>query len=274
MPSAYKEHVRKWLELAEIDYIGPFVKAWLAFNAWYRSVYSHRTDRAILDDFRWQPNVVRNKLVPLLTDRPAGRGDQAFRPSEEAEQFRAHIGDLHHRLERYHVHSGHGGEWERITFTNVFLRARAVTQQTQRRNGWTYTVSPGTGNPTPLVVAVHRRNGSPALNVNQARFDIGELQVEPAFQGLSSDQQGTLLSVYRLMNPRLVVDLTSNGGTTVRCGAYDFGCAADDLFAGLCEVLYSMRCSLFHGELVPDPEAVACYEPAYRILRRFLSSIG
>ncbi len=29
-------HAQDWMNRAEIDYIGPFIKAWAAFNAWFR----------------------------------------------------------------------------------------------------------------------------------------------------------------------------------------------------------------------------------------------
>jgi hypothetical protein len=45
------------------------------------------------------------------------------------------------------------------------------------------------------------------------------------------------------------------------------------LFAGMVEVLYEMRCTLFHGELAPTKEAVVCYEPAFRLVRRFLDCV-
>jgi hypothetical protein len=263
MPSVYTENMRKWLELAEVDYIGPFVKAWLAFNAWYRHAYTLKTDREILNEVRWQPNIIRNKLVPMLGQT-----------SEEAEQFRAHIGDLHHRLEAYHIHTGHGDDAERITFTNVFLKKRTVTAQTQSRYRRVYKITPGPGNSPALTVTVQLHTGIQVLNITQPRFDLVGLQADPAFQSLNSDQQGTLLSIYRSMNPREIVDLRNNGGPLIQCGTYELRCSSEHLFAGLCEVIYSMRCSLFHGELVPDPEAVACYEPAYRILRRFLTSIN
>jgi hypothetical protein len=38
------ENARLWLERAEIDYIGPFVKAWASFNAWYREASGQRKD--------------------------------------------------------------------------------------------------------------------------------------------------------------------------------------------------------------------------------------
>lgn len=38
-------NARLWKERAEIDYIGPFVKAWAAFNAWFREESGSRRDR-------------------------------------------------------------------------------------------------------------------------------------------------------------------------------------------------------------------------------------
>ena len=39
MPNIFIENRDRWLALSEIDYLGQFVKVWLAFNAWYRSAY-------------------------------------------------------------------------------------------------------------------------------------------------------------------------------------------------------------------------------------------
>jgi hypothetical protein len=45
------------------------------------------------------------------------------------------------------------------------------------------------------------------------------------------------------------------------------------IFAGLIEILYSMRNMLFHGELVPDPQTNRTYEPAYHLLRHLIATI-
>ena len=60
----------------------------------------------------------------------------------------------------------------------------------------------------------------------------------------------------------------------ISCGAHHFKCGEDYLFAGVVEILYLMRCTLFHGELDPTRDASGCYEPAYRIVRRMLEAIG
>ena len=37
-----------WMNRADIDYIGPFVKAWAAFNTWYRDASGQTQERAML----------------------------------------------------------------------------------------------------------------------------------------------------------------------------------------------------------------------------------
>jgi hypothetical protein len=59
----------------------------------------------------------------------------------------------------------------------------------------------------------------------------------------------------------------------IKSGAYTFRCGKDALFVGTLEVVYQMRSTLFHGELVPTKDPVACYEPAFRIVRRFLECV-
>ncbi len=68
-------------------------------------------------------------------------------------------------------------------------------------------------------------------------------------------------------------DLNQGDEAPITCGTHTFRCGTDFLFAGVVEVIYQMRCSLFHGELAPTREASECYEPAYRIVRRFLKSV-
>lgn len=53
-------------------------------------------------------------------------------------------------------------------------------------------------------------------------------------------------------------------------GTISFPRTCDDLFGGVIVTIYRMRNMLLHGELKPDPAALACYEPAYRLLRRML----
>ena len=52
-----------------------------------------------------------------------------------------------------------------------------------------------------------------------------------------------------------------------------FQCSAEDLLSGLVETVYAMRNALLHGEVDPDKQVLACFEPAYRIVMQFLACI-
>jgi hypothetical protein len=70
------ESARLWLERAEIDYIGPFVKAWAAFNAWYREASGASRDAEGLRYVKERPNPVRGSIKPVLQPaRTDGRGN-------------------------------------------------------------------------------------------------------------------------------------------------------------------------------------------------------
>lgn len=116
MPNTFIDNRDAWFRMSEIDYVGQFVKSWLAFNAWYRSAYTETQDRKIINEIKWQGNPVLSKLRPML--EAAG---------DKAEQFRAEIGLLHDRLESYELHTGKGIEKKRITLRDVFLKENPPT---------------------------------------------------------------------------------------------------------------------------------------------------
>ena len=53
---------------------------------------------------------------------------------------------------------------------------------------------------------------------------------------------------------------------------YRFTADKNALFAGLIEILYSMRNLLFHGEVVPDEVTNQTYEPAFHLLRSLMKT--
>jgi hypothetical protein len=112
------DHRDRWLQMSEVDYLGQFVKTWLAFNAWYRSAYAQTTDLDIIKEIKWtNPSPIGSKFRPLLKQQ-----------SEEAEQFRTEIGLLYHRLKRYELHTGKGGDKTRISLSQIFIRTEpAIT---------------------------------------------------------------------------------------------------------------------------------------------------
>lgn len=63
MPS-YKE----WIDEIDInvDYYSAFLKAWIAFNSWYRSQYKDRQDRKVIDKIKTTNNQFKDYIETLL----------------------------------------------------------------------------------------------------------------------------------------------------------------------------------------------------------------
>lgn len=265
MPNTFIENREAWLRMSDIDYVGQFVKAWLAFNAWYRSAYSETQDREIINEFKWQPNPVLNALRPMLE----AEGDEAV-------QFRSEIGLLHQRLENFELFSGKGIK-KQITLRNVFLRDNPPGLKEDDRYGILFRVEL-LANKHVAVNVTRRRDGTPLLCKPAEQYNPSALPATPGFQTLSTPQKNVLLRLYAEASPLWYCELTTYedpvpSSRALQCGAFQFRCGRNLLFAGVVEVLYEMRCLLFHGELAPSKEAVACYEPAFRLVRRFLDCV-
>ncbi|MDA1096883.1 MAG: hypothetical protein O3B84_06480 [Chloroflexi bacterium] len=266
MPNSFLDARDRWIDLSEVDYLGHFVRAWLAFNAWYRSAYSETQDRAIIENIKWQPNPIRSKLLPLIDGATA-----------DAAEFRANIGLLHERLDGYRIETGKGADKTPITLRKIYLKSQVQSPKNSAFMGWTYSVRPGTANGS-VVSEVKDASGATRFTVSQPKYDLPGIEGRPDFaSSLNSSQQGRLRGLYIQFLPHLVADVTNRkepGWKPIRVGAVDIECPPPDLFAAVVEVVYLMRCALFHGELIPTKDAGACYEPAYRIVRRCIGSIS
>ena len=119
-------HAADWMSRAEIDYIGPFLKAWAAFNAWYRHASEQAQERAMLEYVKNQPNPVRRGILPLLDN------DNQI---AEALALRQAIYDLHQNLDTIHLEVTRKGVNERISFREVCIRTKHLQLERLERSG-------------------------------------------------------------------------------------------------------------------------------------------
>ena len=111
---------------AEIDYIGPFVKAWAAFNTWYRDASGQTQERGMLQYVKDQPNPVRGRTLSLL-----GNGNE----TAEALNLKQAVYDLHKSLDATHVEVVRKGVNERISLRTVCIRPKHLQQEQLERRG-------------------------------------------------------------------------------------------------------------------------------------------
>lgn len=265
------QNARLWKERAEIDYIGPFVKAWAAFNAWFREEAGTRRDREGLEYVKVRVNPIRSEILPLLTSVNFGQDGRVHPDTEAAQELKLLIGDLHRFLEQFHIEvPREDGGLERISFTAVALKQRANLPQTLVSRGITYRVDRQNGS---WICTVVNNAGVTTTTIAHANYDEAILVADAQFVALSGTGKAHLSGLYRSCCPRPMTNLLVGNEPPIRAGEIEFRCTSEELFLGLIEVIYSMRNSLFHGELQPDERAFRTYEPAYRIVMKFLACV-
>jgi hypothetical protein len=263
---ALPPHATAWMDRAEIDYIGPFVKAWAAFNAWYRHDSGQATERAMLDfAIRHHNSRLRRHVLPLLVD---GNG------TAEGERLKLATCDLQQRLDAIHFEVTPKGRRERVSLREVCINPLMNWQADQQdRNGQRYAARRIQGGQYEVTVTSIRTEQVKLAHV-QARYDPSEVYALPDFMNnLSQAQRTTLRQFYDACDPRPMTDLVQGGGPALAVSTMQFQCTAEDLLAGLVETLYAMRNALLHGEVDPDGQVLACYEAAYRIVMSFLNCV-
>lgn len=259
---ALPPHAIQWMNRAEIDYIGPFVKAWAAFNAWYRHTSGLLQERAMLDFVKTQPNSVRRGIIPLL------RNDNN---TADALRLKQAICDLQLRLDSIHFEVTRKNVNEQISLRTVCIQPRNFNREVIERNNHEFKALKIQGGDIQITITSSRTN-QVKFQHTQSQYDPNSVYALPAFvENLTIAQRTTLRQFYDGCNPRPICDLVQGGGPALSVAAMDFQCTPDQLLAGLIETIYMMRNALLHGEVEPDEQILACYEPAYRIVMKFLS---
>jgi hypothetical protein len=261
-----------WLERADIDYIGPFVKAWASFNAWFRHASNSAKDVEGLRYVRHQPNPVRNAIMPLLRDVQRDNHGKPVPDDESSQKFKLLVRDLHVCLENYHIETQRDGKVERISFHSVCLGRGPNLPQRIEHYGFRYCVEKANSRWKSTIVST-ATHGNVKATIEQDEFDIGSLQDHSQFAILSIPQRAHLLDLYKRCDPRPFTDLFVGSLGPIVAGGIEFKCSNQDLYMALIEVIYSMRNALLHGELQPTEQAFAAYEAAYRIVMRFLDCL-
>ena len=261
---ALPPHASAWMDRAEIDYIGPFVKAWAAFNAWFRHASGHTQERAMLNFALSDANSrLRRRGLPLL---------EAENQTAEAAALKQAIFDLHLKLDAIHLEVTKKGQTERISLRAVCISPRSLQNEHTVSYGYTYRAARVAGGSIELTVT--NQQGIVRFQHVQDRYAPALVYELASFTtNLSVAQRQTFRQFYESCNPRPMRDLVQGGGPNLQVAAMEFQCTPEDLLSGVVETIYSMRNALFHGEVDLDEQVLACYEPAYRIVICFLRLI-
>lgn len=264
MANLFTGHKDEWKALADIDYLGAFVRAYIPFNAWMNISYpTLDTDRAKINEIKKNPNTFRNKICALINTN-----------NQDGSKFRNLLGELHDLLENNPIHN----QDKQISFTNVTIGKNTQNISEDSWRGIGFRVQYGNGATTETFSLIKKRDGSSIFNLRQSNYNIDELQTNADFLAQKNEYKNHLLNCYKNVEPFIQKNFTigfnvSDTNSYIECGNFKFIKEPEDIARGIIEIIYNLRNSLFHGELVPNEEANQVYGAAYRILYMLIQSL-
>ena len=253
MPS-YKDWIRK-IDI-DVDYYSAFIKAWIAFNAWYRSEYHERTDREIIERLKTDNNHFKSYIETLLD-----KGNT----TNEANLFQKNLSNLQSTLVSAAITTQErSGMNKQISFSEIALNnPKSILEEDYRTTHYKVQRTR-----QAITTLVHRKNKPTDVyfQFEQARYDETALDIHPDFLKLSTEQQGQCKAFYKKVCPYVTESVLS----TDRDNNVIFIPERTKVSRGIIEVLYLLRCSLMHGEVTPDDNSSEVYKYAYYLLKAVL----
>lgn len=253
---------REWIEKIDIDvdYFSAFIKAWIAFNAWYRDTYTVKQDRVIIERIKTDSNRFRTYICNYL--------DGSDKISLD---FQKSVGELHHALANAAITTQErGGVRMPISFTEIALTNPQTNAEADYRVCH-YKIQRTGAKVKTEILNIQRT--TTYFSLEQDIYDIDELQRHGDFSNLSPERKSQCLANYRMVCPYISESILSSEATAKILGGFGFVNDNMKISRGIVEILYLLRCSLMHGELSPDRNASEVYKYAYEILVAVLKKL-
>lgn len=251
--AGYKE----WIKNAEvkIDYFSAFLKAWIAFNAWYNEEIHEKTDQQciekICDDSRF-----KSYITNLLAAE-----------DNEAVSFKNNLAKLHEALNSSPIKSQeYLGVKQDISFSKVLTKNKNSDHHFKYRS-IEYKCSKSHGKLTTVVL--NTKSGVELLRYEQDEWDLDALRQQTDYINLSQEKKTKCEECYKEMIPYVISSVLSNSDEVTqgtKIGTYLFIKSYDKIAEATIKILYMIRCCLAHGDITPDKKTSDVYRYAYEVL--------
>jgi hypothetical protein len=273
-------YLENWIRKAELDYFTMFIKSWLPFNAWYMKDFYDETlnrtsDRAIIDHLKNNSNRYRDKIIALLR----GNDDDALR-------FRNNLGQMHFELETHTIPN----EDERISFSTINLSRNPLPQKVVSFAHHDYKVEFRSHLPRTqkrwVCEIITRRTNQTIHIVELFNWSLTDLHADVDYIAIPADKKQYLDSCFLEMNPKkpeiIIVPPVRTGADFRQPPNSIIINAAKHLYFTnnyelvskvIIELLYELRCKLFHGELDPITANLGIYENAFYLQKPLIKEL-
>lgn len=265
--------LRNWLERSQPDYCMMFIRAWIPFNAWFRDEFyddnARNGDKELIDRLKDKPNKVKNRIKTLLVNSDL-----------DSVRFRSLLADLHKRLEAHTIIQN----GRVISLHNTCIVDNSNTSDIISFGSYdykcTYNVRAPRGTNRIRCEVMSRRTGRTKHLIETLDWSDEALQSTPEYMEMDDRHKEKILECFQLINPKkpelIIIKVTPNHdgtyNTPSRCIVISqkdglFIVNDTDLVSKvIIQLLYNLRCAIFHGQVDPTSTHMEIYQPAFEIL--------
>lgn len=254
------ENIRLWMDQSGPDYYLFFLKAWIPFNAWYVAEYPNlqKKDTAIIKELQDGAGSKPRSIIKNFLENEA---------DHDALKFKSYFAELHHQLNT--VSLAHNGN--RLSFASLNLAQNPDKHKNlvdEQEN--VYKVEKTSDYWQAYIQA---KSGRTLLDFKKPVYNIEELIKDTAYLRLDKKMQKRIRDLFHAIDPQKTVSVISKSASKQDCisikSQHPCKIIKDcEVVAKACiNVLYALRCMLFHGEVSPNEANRRVYENAFYLLQ-------
>lgn len=275
-------HIKNWLDRSYLDYYTMFIKVWIPYNAWYmRDFYDESlqrtSDKSIIDYLKDNSNKYRDKIKSLL------KGND-----ESSKYFLNCLSKLHYELEAHPI-----PDYEnRISFSTINLVKNSLLHYTHTYGKFTYYAEfkhqLQKTQKRWFCEILKKQNNQTIHRVELFEWSIEELNKDSDFLAISDiEKRNQLKEAFNNINPKKPVNIVvppkrkvnneftkpSNSIIVDETKNLYFTDDIELVSKVIVQLIYELRCKLFHGELDPTDSNLGIYEQAYNIQKLLIQEL-
>lgn len=273
--------IDNWINRSEMDYYTMFIKTWIPFNAWYMinfydEVLKRTSDRDIINYLKDNSNKYRDKIKSLLTSQ-----------SDEAKIFRDNISRLHYELEDHAIPNHEN----RISFSNLSLNRNPNKTNSISFKAYTYKAEFKDQLPKTqkrfFCEVLNKRTNSTIHRIELFEWSMTELTNHPDYQAINDNEiQDNIRINFTEVNPNKPLQIIvppsrikngykqpSNSIAIDEIKNLYFTDDIEKVSKAIIQLIYELRCKLFHGELDPTEANQEVFKYTYNIQKILIKEL-
>lgn len=276
--------ISKWIEKSEPDFYTLFIKAWIPYNSWYMHNFydedatpKRTSDKDIIGYIKNNSNVYKDKIISLLRNT-----------DDESNNFKLLISNMYYQLENTPIPNIN----EKISFNSICISDNANSKGPWTLNESGFSVSGKKDETLPRASArwifevIDNRTTRTISRISLMKCSLTELHSNNDFNSLANKYKSSVEKCLNEIDPNKKISVVLQPER--KRGKYTappdsicinsqnnlyFTNNLEEVSKSIIQILYELRCKLFHGEIEPSDTNSGVFEQAFYIQRVLIKAL-